>query len=370
MNARIWEQQRVLITGHTGFKGGWLSLWLQQMGAEVHGIALDPPTEPNFYHETHLSSIFASDVRLDIREQQALCEHICRVQPTIIFHLAAQPLVQYAYDNPLETYAVNVLGTAHVLEAVRYCASVRAALIVTTDKCYENRETGQAYTELDRLGGVDPYSSSKACAELVTSAYRASYFSKPNSPAIATARAGNVIGGGDWAANRLIPDAVRAYTTATTLSLRYPHAVRPWQHVLESIHGYLLLGEHLLSNRRGNYADAWNFGPALSDMRSVGEVARSIAQRFAIVINESSESQPRHEAGQLRIDSSNAIARLNWQPRWCLDEALTETADWYLHWKRGEDMLAYSRSQIARFMCALPRFADEPSQCAPSAIAV
>lgn len=355
MNSSSWRKRRVLVTGHTGFKGGWLSLWLHAMGAEVHGIALEPPTEPNFYTETHLHMLFASDIRQDIRQATQLCQHICAIQPDFVFHLAAQPLVQYSYDHPLETYEVNVLGTANVLEAIRKCSSVQAALIITTDKCYENNETGQAYTENDRLGGKDPYSSSKACAELVTDAYRSSYFSAPGLPIIATARAGNVIGGGDWAVNRLIPDCVRAYVNGATMHLRYPHAIRPWQHVLESIHGYLMLGEQLLSDAGGQFAEAWNFGPAFNDMRSVGEVARAMAKQFAINISVADMPQSRHEAGLLKIDSSKAITRLNWYPRWSLDDALTETATWYLEWRRGGDMLAFSRSQIQRFLQLLPR---------------
>lgn len=349
MTSNIWKDKHVLLTGHTGFKGAWLSLWLSTMGAKVHGVSLDPPTEPNFFAVAKLASLLASDHRLDIRNFEALNKLFSDIKPDVVFHLAAQSLVQCSYDFPLETYSVNVLGTAHVLEAIRRSEVVRAAVIVTTDKCYENQERVVPYVETDRLGGFDPYSNSKACAELVTSAYRNSYFSSKPGTQIASARAGNVIGGGDWAANRLVPDCIRAYISKTTMNLRYPQAVRPWQHVLESLQGYLLLAEHLLGSHGSHFAEAWNFGPELEDMQTVGEVAKRICDQFQIAISMPQNAPNRHETSLLRLDSTKAKQRLHWQPRWPLKEALEETIDWYSCWLGGGDMQSYSRSQLERY---------------------
>jgi CDP-glucose 4,6-dehydratase len=260
--------------------------------------------------------------------------------------------VTHSYDFPIETYAVNVVGTAHVLESIRFCDSVRSALIVTTDKCYENREWIHPYRETDRLGGVDPYSSSKACAEHVTTAYRASYFSSAQTCVLASARAGNVIGGGDWAAHRLIPDCIKAYSAAKPMTIRNPHAVRPWQYVFESLYGYILLAEHLLGENGSQFAEAWNFGPEMEDMQSVGEVAAKICRLFNVPISlPSNESPPpRHEAALLRLDSTKAKARLNWAPRWRLQKSIDETAAWYHHYMNGGDMLNFSRMQIERYL--------------------
>lgn len=348
-NNSIWKDKRVLITGHTGFKGGWLSVWLNHLGAKLYGIALDPPTEPNFFSVSNIQSLFELDARIDIRNFNELAQSIHSVKPDIVFHLAAQPLVQYSYDFPLETYAVNVMGTAHLLEALRTCDSVRAAVIVTTDKCYENYEKMDPYREIDNLGGKDPYSSSKACAELVTHAYRTSYFSHEASPLIATARAGNVIGGGDWAENRLIPDCIRAYSSKNSMLLRYPDAIRPWQHVLESIHGYIMLAEHLLDHFGSSYAEAWNFGPEEEDMCSVGEVATQICRLLDIPIKLPMQHQQRHEAKILRLDSTKAKQRLNWYPRWRLQKSIAETVAWYRHWMKGGNMLEFNRLQIQHF---------------------
>ncbi len=343
-----WKNKSVLITGHTGFKGSWLSLWLSDLGAKVQGISLDPPTDPNLFSVAKIASIIEADHRADIRDFTKLNNLLQKIKPEIVFHLAAQPLVQSSYDSPLETYATNIMGTANVLEAIRHCDSVRAALIVTTDKCYENREWIYPYRETDRLGGIDPYSSSKACAELVSAAYRASYFS--SSPIhVATARAGNVIGGGDWADNRLIPDCIKAFCASTTLNLRYPQAIRPWQHVLESIHGYVLLAEKLLSEKGKEFATAWNFGPEQADIKSVGEVAGKVCELLGVSINMPNEKAQRHEASLLRLDSSKVKENLAWQARWSLPLAIEKTVEWYQQWLRDENMLTASRAQIAHF---------------------
>ncbi len=346
----FWINKQVLVTGHTGFKGSWLSLWLNNLGAKVHGLALDPPTQPNLFTIANIKSLLASDTRLDIQKSTDVKKLLCTIKPEIVFHLAALPLVQYAYDFPLDTYAVNVMGTVNILEAIRICDSVRAAVIITTDKCYENDERNLSYSEKDRLGGKDPYSSSKACAELVTSAYRASYFSNKSNIHMASARAGNVIGGGDWATDRLIPDCIRAYTDQRPMTLRFPNAVRPWQHVLESIHGYILLAEHLLSKKGSDFAEAWNFGPEMEDMKPVGYVAKMICDQLNIPLNMPVQEQKRHEASLLRLDSSKAQERLNWHATWNLEKAIEETIQWYRYWINGCDMVEYSRLQLESYL--------------------
>ena len=342
----FWNNKRVLITGHTGFKGSWLSLWLNSLGAKVHGIALDPPTEPNFFSVANVGTILVTDTRLDIRDLPVLCKVVNTIKPDIIFHLAAQAVVNYAYDFPVETYTVNVIGTANILETIRLCDSVQAAIMVTTDKCYENREEKILYKETDRLVGTDPYSSSKACAELVTAAYRASFFS---SQRIASARAGNVIGGGDWASDRLIPDCIRAYIASQPVKLRYPDAIRPWQHVLESINGYIMLAEQLMSNNANQFTTAWNFGPDPEEIKSVGEVAATVCEILGVKLELPTAIQNKHEAQHLRLDSSKAKQFLSWHPRWNLQQTIAETMSWYQHWFKGDDMLNVSLCQIKKF---------------------
>jgi CDP-glucose 4,6-dehydratase len=345
-----WRGRRVLLTGHTGFKGSWLCLWLAGQGAEVHGLSLDPPTEPNLFTVAQVAGVLASDCRADIRDFGAVQACFKAARPEVVFHLAAQSLVTDGYDFPLETYAVNVMGTAHVLEAARHCDSVRAVLVVTTDKCYENKEWLHPYRENDRLGGHDPYSSSKACAELVTSAFRASYFSSTaKGVRVASARAGNVIGGGDWAANRLIPDCIRAFRQAGTVRLRYPQAVRPWQHVLEPLAGYVALAERLLGPDGAGFARAWNFGPDAEDSRPVGHVAREVCERLGVALQLPTVAPALHEAGLLRLDSTLAKELLDWHPRWRLTQAIAETVEWYRLWAEGADMLAFSRNQIEAY---------------------
>jgi CDP-glucose 4,6-dehydratase len=354
MKAETWQGKQVLVTGHTGFKGAWLCLWLHHLGAIVHGLALDPPTQPSLYEVAQISSLLKSDLRVDIRDEEAVRCAIQAIQPEVIFHLAAQPLVAYGYAQPIETYAVNVMGTAHVLEAARNSSSVRAIVAITTDKCYENREWVYPYRETDPLGGFDPYSSSKACAELVISAYRTSFFkptSGTNSPiALASARAGNVIGGGDWADNRLVPDCIRSFLAGEKLELRYPQAVRPWQHVLEPLAGYLLLGEALLVDQTSSVDEAWNFGPSFADTATVREVVERVSQQWG-GNSTSIRSVPalNHEAGILRLDSSKALTQLGWRPRWDLIRAIEETVLWYRAWSDGKPMREYSLACLAAY---------------------
>jgi len=347
-SSSFWCGKRVLVTGHTGFKGSWLCMWLHALGAEVHGFALDPPTTPSLYEVADVAGLMQSDVRADLADLVKLRMAVESVQPEVVLHLAAQPLVRESYADPVGTFRTNVLGTAHVLEAVRHVDSVRAVVVVTTDKVYENREWLYPYRENDRLGGHDPYSASKAAAELVVDSYRKSFFSGETAPRIATARAGNVIGGGDWAADRLVPDCLRAFQDGKPVRIRYPDAVRPWQHVLEPLCGYLLLAEDLFSGavREG----AWNFGPDSRDNRSVGEIANETSKLWGgnAVVDVIGGDHP-HEAGQLRLDASLAVQKLGWKPRCPVAEALMITVAWHKAWLAGEGMREVSVRQIEVF---------------------
>lgn len=344
----FWKGRRVFLTGHTGFKGGWLSLWLSSMGAEVHGYALPPPTEPDLFSVARVADGLASHTIGDIRDQDALREALARSGAEVVFHLAAQPLVRYSYDNPIETYSTNVMGTAYLLEAVRSVASVKSVVSVTTDKCYENREWAWGYRENEPLGGYDPYSSSKACAELVTAAYRQSFLAA-SGVAVATARAGNVIGGGDWAADRLLPDFLRALDAGKTLEIRSPNAIRPWQHVLEPLAGYISLAEHLTQTCE-KAAEAWNFGPADDDAQPVRWIVEQlVAQVPGAQWVSRQDSAQLHEANYLKLDSSKARGRLGWAPRWRLSEALGKTIAWHQAWRAGEDMRSVSLEQIRAY---------------------
>lgn len=339
----VYSGRRVLVTGHTGFKGSWMSLWLNVLNAEIIGLALDPPTNPNHSDMLDLS---IPDHRIDIRDANAVQAAITAIKPEIVFHLAAQPLVRQSYQEPLGTWATNVMGTVNVLEAVRHTPHVKAVVVITTDKCYENRETEAAYTEDDRLGGHDPYSASKAGAELVASSYRSAFFE--DGPLIATARGGNVIGGGDWSPDRLIPDLVRALDAGDPLVIRSPQATRPWQHVLDCLSGYLLLGQRLLEGDR-DAAQAWNFGPDKTGNHTVGDVLVDI-QRDLPESNwqVSTASQP-HEASLLQIDSSKARSKLRWEPVWTYDQAIHHTAEWYRKWLESGEVS--SLAQLAGY-CA------------------
>jgi len=353
VDGAFWNGRRVLITGHTGFKGGWLALWLQSLGAEVSGLALAPPTVPNLFEAARIGDGMAG-VLGDIRDPAAVDASLAASRPEVVIHMAAQPLVQLSYAEPVETYAVNVMGTVHLLDAVRRTPSVRAVVIVTSDKCYENREWLWGYRETEAMGGYDPYSSSKGCAELVTAAWRRSFFPPErygeHGVAVASARAGNVIGGGDWAANRLVPDAMRAFLAGEELVLRNPHAVRPWQHVLEPLSGYLCLAERLC--RDGvRHADGWNFGPHGESEQTVGTVVQRLSTLWGPDARWRIDGDARHphEAGLLALDSAKARNRLGWSPRWSLDQALAASVDWYRAWDAGADMRAVTLQHIAAY---------------------
>jgi len=350
MNTQFWRGRRVLMTGHTGFKGSWLCLWLTSLGAEVHGYALPPPTDPSLFEVAKIGDLLAASEMADLRNGEALSAVVSRACPEIVFHLAAKPLVRYSYREPVETYAVNVMGTVNLLEAIRQTDCVRAVVCVTTDKCYENREWPWGYRENEPLGGHDPYASSKACAELVSTAYRHSFFSA-SGVALATARAGNVIGGGDWAADRLLPDILRALDAGEPLTIRSPGAIRPWQHVLEPLSGYMALAEALVASG-AQAAEAWNFGPVDDDARPVGWILDRLSARVPELRWQCDASPQPHEANYLKLDSSKARARLGWAPRWRLDKALDMTVDWHRAWRQGGDMRAASLAQIAEYAAA------------------
>jgi len=347
MNPDFWRAKRVFVTGHTGFKGGWLCLWLSAMGADVHGYALAPPTHPSLFDETRLQTRLASHTLADIRDADALAHAVREARPDIVLHLAAQPLVRYSYVAPVETYAVNVMGTINLLEAVRQTPGVRAVVNVTTDKCYENREWVWPYRESEAMGGADPYSSSKACSELATAAYRASFLG-PAGIHLASARAGNVIGGGDWATDRLIPDFLRAFDAKRTLTIRYPQAIRPWQHVLEPLAGYLTLAEKLFDDG-ARFAEGWNFGPADDDAKSVGWIVAHLCRCLPDAAWQCDASAQPHEANILKLDSSKARTRLEWRPCWNLESALQRTLEWHRAWRIGDNMAAFSLRQIQSY---------------------
>lgn len=345
MNSNFWKEKRVLLTGHTGFKGSWLSLWLQHLGAELTGYALKPPTEPNLFNLANVANKMKS-IEGDVRELNHLNEVIYKYKPEIVIHMAAQPLVRLSYQEPVETYATNVMGTVNLLESVRRIGCVKTVLIVTSDKCYENREWVWGYREDEPMGGFDPYSSSKGCSELVTSAYRRSFFQGKNI-AVATARAGNVIGGGDFALDRIIPDIFRGILENRTIKIRNPQATRPWQHVLEPLSGYMLLIEKLFSDPN-KFSESWNFGPAESDCKPVSFLVETIASSWEGSIKwEIEEQKNLHEAGYLKLDCSKAKTRLNWTPRWNIERAIEETIIWYKEFEKSKNKIKeFSISQI------------------------
>jgi CDP-glucose 4,6-dehydratase len=347
VNSSFWRGKRVLLTGHTGFKGGWLSLWLQQLGAEVQGLALAPPLEANLFCAARVGAGMASAIG-DIRDLAFVSATMAAFRPEIVIHMAAQPLVRLSYAQPVETYSTNVMGTVHVLEAVRRTPGIRAVVNVTTDKCYENKEWVWGYREGEAMGGHDPYSSSKGCAELVCAAYRRSFFQE-RGPALATARAGNVIGGGDWATDRLVPDILRAFEKDEPAVIRNPNSTRPWQHVLEPLSGYLVLAQRLYDEGAA-FAEGWNLGPCDEDARPVQWIVERLAQQWGGGACWSFDTgQHPHEAHHLKLDISKARARLGWQPRWRLGETLEHIVTWHRAWLAGEDVRALCLGQIDRY---------------------
>jgi len=353
MDSSFWKGKKVLVTGHTGFKGSWLSLWLQNLKSEVVGISLDPPTNPSLFERAKVADGMIS-IREDIRNIDAVKSIFSEYRPEIVFHLAAQSLVRYSYLEPVETYATNVMGTLHVLEAIKQSRSVRAAVMVTSDKCYENREIDLGYKETDPLGGYDPYSSSKGCAEILIASYRNSYFSENDyhrhQTAVASVRAGNVIGGGDWAKDRLIPDIIRAFERPERVKIRNPNAVRPWQHVLEPLSGYIELAQKLYVEGI-RWAEAWNFGPNEDDAKPVDWVADRMTkiwgENAAWYIDDADHP---HEAKFLKLDCTKAQAKLGWKPRWDLNQALHKIIDWHKENSSGVQPRQLCEKQIAEYM--------------------
>jgi CDP-glucose 4,6-dehydratase len=356
VTSRFWQGRRVFVTGHTGFMGGWLCAWLARLGAEVHGYALAAPSKPSFFEATGLARDLSSTIA-DVRDLSALSAAMRRARPDVVMHLAAQPLVRAAAADPVGTYATNVMGTVHVLEAMRGCPTARAAVIVTTDKVYDNKEWDWGYRETDALGGREPYGNSKACAELVVEAFRRSYFASAAAPGIATVRAGNIIGGGDWAADRLVPDAVRAFAHGRALEIRHPGAVRPWQHVLEPVRGFLMLAEKLCDEPSA-FSAGWNFGPAEADSQPVGWMADRLVEAW--------NAQPGgpdgppaawrhipaagpHEATLLTLSSARAERAFGWQTHWTAATAIRRTVEWYRAFYAGDDARETTQRQIATY---------------------
>ena len=350
VTAGNWRGRRVLVTGHTGFKGSWLALWLHQLGAEITGLALAPDTDPNLFDAARIAELVDHRIA-DVRDPIAVAKVVAEARPEVVFHLAAQPLVRLSYEQPVETFATNVMGTVHVIEAARHTRETRALVAITTDKCYENREWIWPYRESDPMGGHDPYSASKGCAELAISAYRRSYhLNGGEGLALASVRAGNVIGGGDWSRDRLIPDLVRAFEAGDAPTIRAPNAVRPWQHVLEALGGYIMLAERLLAKDDG-FADAWNFGPADDDARPVHWIVQQMRAAWG---EDTAAPIPfsgpvPHEAGLLRLDTSKARAQLGWRPALRLSEALDWIVAWHKAVSNGDDARSMTLAQIADY---------------------
>ena len=347
MNFEFWKNRNVFITGHTGFKGGWISHWLTKMGANVFGYSLPPPTSINFFDLTRLKEQISGSFIEDILDLNIIKQSMKEANPSVVIHMAAQPLVKQSYDFPIETYKTNIIGSLNVFEAARNIKDLKAIINITTDKCYENYEQATPYIETDRLGGYDPYSSSKACSELVSSSYRNSFLRNLDIH-IATARGGNVIGGGDWAKDRLIPDFFKSLEMEQSFKIRSPDSVRPWQHVLEPIYGYLMLAEKLVL-KGDEYAEAWNFGPNENNMKTVSEIIDYLLKKTK-KIDLIKESQPQiHETKMLKIDSSKAVLKLGWRQQWDIETALNKTIDWYKAWQNKEDLIDITISQISDY---------------------
>ena len=342
----FWQGKRVFLTGHTGFKGSWLSLWLVSLGAKVKGYALSPPTSPSLFIEANIDSIIDSQIA-DIRDQDTLHESMTKFSPDILIHMAAQPLVRYSYDEPIETYEVNVIGTAKVLEVARSCPNLKAIVNITTDKCYENDERAEGYKEDDPMGGYDPYSSSKGCAELVASSYRRSFL-QDQGVGLASVRAGNVIGGGDWADDRLIPDILRSFENGSPVVIRNPKATRPWQHVLEPLSGYLILTQGLYEEQK-KYAEGWNFGPNEQDVKPVDWILDKMILKWPNSSWKLDSNSSPHEAGFLKLDIAKAKAKLGWNPVWELSHTLEKIIGWHRAWLDKEDMQAMCLAEIKEY---------------------
>lgn len=352
MSPDFWKGRRVFLTGHTGFKGAWLSLWLRHLGAEVTGYAL-APVGRHHLHGLARNDEFVHSHLADVRDLPSLLQAMRDARPEVVFHLAAQALVRPGYADPVGTYASNVMGTVHVCEAVRQTPGVRALVCVTSDKCYDNRGWAWAYRESDPMGGHDPYSASKGCSELVAASYRAAFFeqaSQAEGVLLATARAGNVIGGGDWSQDRLVPDLLEAHDAGRELNIRCPEATRPWQHVLDALSGYLLLAQHLCGAQGQRHASAWNFGPGDADVCTVRQLVTSLARRVPLHVVWQDQNPGPHEAHALRLDSALARTQLGWRPTWPLEQALDRVAEWHLAWRRGADMREMSLAQIEQHM--------------------
>ncbi|PHV29689.1 CDP-glucose 4,6-dehydratase [Janthinobacterium sp. BJB426] len=352
MNAAFWQGRRVFLTGHTGFKGGWLSLWLQQLGAEVTGYALEAPTTPSLFEVAGVARGMVSIIG-DVRDGDALKRAMSQARPEIVIHMAAQPLVRYSYVNPVETYATNVMGVVNLLEAVRATPGVRSVVNVTSDKCYENREWPWGYRENEAMGGYDPYSNSKGCAELVTAGYRSSFFNAEkyaeHGIALGSGRAGNVIGGGDWAMDRLIPDMLRAIGAGQPVMIRNPHSIRPWQHVLEPLSGYLTLAEKLYTEGPV-HAEGWNFGPHDTDAKPVEWIIERMTQEWGAGASWSLDGQNHpHEATYLKLDCSKARGQLGWHPRWDIGQTIAKIVEWHKACDQGADMRAMTLAQITTY---------------------
>lgn len=353
VDSSFWKGKSVFLTGHTGFKGGWLSLWLSSMDAKVTGYALAPNTDPNFFQVAKVEGALECSHIADIRDLEKLQKAMRNAQPEIVIHMAAQPLVRYSYANPVETYATNVMGTVYVLESIRTLDCVRAAVMVTTDKCYENKEWVWGYRENEPMGGYDPYSNSKGCAELVTSAYRQSFFAPEkyaqHRVAVASARAGNVIGGGDWSQDRLIPDAIKAFESNQPLAIRNPLATRPWQHVLEPLSGYLVLAQALYQEG-AQFNGGWNFGPRDEDARPVQEVVNLLIQNWdASASWRQDQKEQSHESHALKLDCSKAHQHLKWSAKWDLEMAISQITQWHKAFYQKSDMRDISLTQINRY---------------------
>lgn len=352
MDAEFWQGKRVFLTGHTGFKGGWLGLWLQQLGANVTGYALDAPTTPSLFEVAGVARGMVSIIG-DVRDGEALKRAMAQARPEIVIHMAAQPLVRYSYVNPVETYATNVMGVVNLLEAVRETPGVRSVVNVTSDKCYENREWPWGYRENEAMGGYDPYSNSKGCAELVTAGYRSSFFNAEryaeHGIALGSGRAGNVIGGGDWAMDRLIPDMLRAIGAGQPVMIRNPHAIRPWQHVLEPLSGYLTLAEKLYTEGPA-HAEGWNFGPHDTDAKSVEWIIERMTQEWGADASWSLDGQNHpHEATYLKLDCSKARGQLGWHPRWDIGQTIAKIVEWHKAFDQGMDMREFTLAQITNY---------------------